>query len=60
MSGSLMSDMIGKNKSSTFVYGTYSLVDKFASGLVLVLIGQTVIENAIFLRLLYGVLPILT
>ena len=60
MSGSLMSDMIGKNKSSTFVYGTYSLVDKFASGLVLVLIGQTVIENAIFLRLLYGVMPILT
>lgn len=46
VSGSLMSDMIGRNnKSSAFVYGTYSLVDKFTSGLILVLIGETMIEN---------------
>lgn len=51
VSGSLMSDMIGRNnKSSAFVYGTYSLVDKFTSGLVLLLIGENMIEYAFWLR----------
>jgi Na+/melibiose symporter-like transporter len=61
VSGSLMSDMIGHNsKSSAFVYGTYSLVDKFTSGLILVLIGSTVIEHGLSLRFLAGVLPIVS
>lgn len=60
-SASLMSDMIGNNnKSSAFVYGTYSLVDKFASGLLLVFIGETMIENAFWLRCLAGFLPVIS
>lgn len=61
VSASLTSDMIGRNhKSSAFVYGAYSLVDKFASGLLLVFIGETMIQNSHWLRLLAGLLPIFT
>lgn len=61
VSSSLISDMLGRNnKNSSFVYGTYSLFDKFGSGLLLVLIGRTVIEKVPFLRVLTGILPIIT
>lgn len=61
VASSLVSDMLGRNnKNSAFVYGSYSLLDKFASGLLLVLIGRTVIEETHFLRALAGLLPIIT
>ena len=61
VSASLISDMLGRNnKNSAFVYGSYSLLDKFGSGLLLVLIGETVIENTAYLRGLCGILPITT
>jgi MFS family permease len=61
VSSSLISDMLGRNnKNSAFVYGAYSLLDKLASGFLLVIIGRTVIENVHWLRVLTGVLPIFT
>lgn len=61
VASSLISDMLGRNnKNSAFVYGAYSLLDKFASGLLLVLIGRTVIEEVHYLRALAGILPIIT
>ena len=61
VASSLISDMLGRNnKNSAFVYGTYSLLDKFASGILLVTIGETVIERVHFLRALAGILPIVT
>ena len=61
VASSLTSDMLGRNnRNSAFVYGAYSLFDKFSSGFLLVLIGETVIENVHWLRILAGVLPIIT
>ena len=61
VASSLISDMLGRNnKNSAFVYGTYSLLDKFASGILLVIVGETVIENVHWLRGLAGLLPIFT
>ena len=61
VSSSLISDMLGRNnRNSAFVYGMYSLIDKFSSGLLLVLIGRTVIEDVHYLRALAGLLPIVT
>jgi glycoside/pentoside/hexuronide:cation symporter, GPH family len=61
VSSSLISDMLGRNnKNSSFVYGMYSLADKFSSGILLVIIGRTVIENEHWLRILTGILPIVT
>jgi len=61
VASSLISDMLGRNnRNSAFVYGAYSLADKFASGLLLVLIGRTVIEEVHYLRALAGILPIIT
>ena len=61
VSSSLISDMLGRNnKNSAFVYGSYSLLDKLGSGILLVCIGETVIERVIFLRWLWGFLPIIT
>ena len=61
VSSSLISDMLGRNnKNSAFVYGSYSLLDKLGSGILLVCIGETVIEQTIYLRLLLTFLPILT
>ncbi|CAI2366005.1 unnamed protein product [Moneuplotes crassus] len=61
VASSLISDMLGRNnKSSSFVYGTYSLLDKFSSGILLVIIGATVIEKVQWLRLLAGILPIIS
>lgn len=61
VASSLISDMLGRNnKNSSFVYGAYSLADKLASGILLVVIGRTVIENEHWLRILTGILPIVT
>lgn len=61
VSSSLISDMLGRNnRNSAFVYGTYSLLDKLSSGFLLVLVGRTVIEETHFLRVLAGILPIVT
>lgn len=47
---SLISDVIGDDDtSSAFVYGAYSLCDKFFSGALLVIIGNTVIEDKAWL-----------
>lgn len=60
ISTSLISDMIGNNsKSVAFVYGTYSLLDKFINGIVLSIISETVIQDPIWLRMLTGSLPII-
>lgn len=42
-----------------FVYGTYSLLDKFMNGVLLSLISATVITDPTWLRMLTGTLPIL-
>lgn len=56
---SLISDVIGNDdKSSAFVYGTYSLFDKFVNGALLVIIGNTVIEDKAWLIYLSSMLPI--
>jgi len=58
---SLISDVIGNDdQSSAFVYGTYSLCDKFVNGFLLVAIGNTVIENATWLRWLSSGLPLVS
>jgi hypothetical protein len=57
---SLISDVIGNDDSSSaFVYGTYSLWDKFFSGFLLVFIGNTIIEKADWLIWLSSGLPII-
>uniref|UniRef100_A0A7S3JHT4 Major facilitator superfamily (MFS) profile domain-containing protein n=1 Tax=Euplotes harpa TaxID=151035 RepID=A0A7S3JHT4_9SPIT len=57
---SLISDVIGDDDtSSAFVYGTYSLFDKFFSGALLVIIGNTVIEDKDWLIWLSSMLPII-
>ena len=57
---SLISDVIGDDdNSSAFVYGTYSLCDKFFSGAILVVIGNTVLEDKDWLPYLSSFLPIL-
>jgi len=56
---SLISDVIGDDDtSSAFVYGAYSLCDKFFSGALLVIIGNTVIEDKAWLVWLASGLPI--
>lgn len=57
---SLISDVIGNDdQSSAFVYGTYSLFDKFVNGALLVIIGNTVIEDKAWLIYLSSLLPII-
>lgn len=56
---SLISDVIGDDDSSSaFVYGAYSLCDKFVSGALLVVIGNTVIEDHTWLIWLSSVMVI--
>jgi len=58
---SLISDVIGDDdNSSAFVYGAYSLCDKFVSGALLVIIGNTVIEDEAWLIWLSSGLPIIS
>ena len=57
---SLISDVIGDDDSSSaFVYGAYSLWDKFFSGFLLVFIGNSIIEDADWLIWLSSGLPII-
>ena len=57
---SLISDVIGSDdKSSAFVYGAYSLLDKFSGGFVLVLIAEET-KNPTALRYFAGLLPPVT
>lgn len=59
ISTSLISDVIGDDdNSSAFVYGSYSLCDKFFSGAILVFIGNTVLEDGDWLPYLSSLLPI--
>lgn len=54
---SIISDTIGKDvKSSAFLYGAYSFIDKIVIG-TLVFLSSSLIENAYFLRLLVVVNP---
>ncbi|CAI2366839.1 unnamed protein product [Moneuplotes crassus] len=60
ITSSLISDMLGRNsKTNAFVYGTYGLFDRFASGAVLT-ICATVIEEEKWLRILVGIIPMCT
>ena len=53
-----ISDVIGKdNTSAAFVYGAYSLVDKFANGFLLFLLVAAYSENATALAWIIAVIP---
>lgn len=55
---SIISDVIGSDDSSSaFVYGVYSLFDKFSSGFCLYFMTQYLLEEPIPLRLIAGALP---
>jgi cytochrome c biogenesis protein CcdA len=57
---SIISDVIGNDdKSSAFVYGMYSLFDKFSSGIFLFIITNFFIEKAAWLRVIAGAIPII-
>jgi len=56
---SLISDMIGSDsKSSAFVYGIYSFMDKMANGFMLYCLVAYYSENAYALRWILSVVPI--
>jgi len=59
---SLISDVIGGDEeSSAFVYGSYSLLDKFCSGLVLTSITTIgLLKKTFWLRMVSGALPIIS
>ena len=57
---SLISDVIGSDsKNSAFVYGFYSLMDKFANGAMLFIIIQNYSDRARPLRFVISIVPIL-
>ena len=56
---SLISDVIGNDsENSAFVYGSYSLFDKFANGLILLWMVNQFTENAKALKLIMSITPI--
>jgi len=56
---SLISDVVGSDsKSSAFVYGIYSFMDKIANGLMLYFLVAYYSENATALRWILSVVPI--
>jgi len=56
---SIISDVIGSDDtSSAFVYGIYSLFDKFSSGFCLYFMTQYLLDKEIPLRMIAGALPI--
>ena len=58
---SLISDMIGKDlTNSAFVYGVYSLFDKFANGAMLYIIIQMYSDQEKSLRYIISFLPIVS
>ena len=57
---SLISDVIGKdNKNSAFVYGFYSLLDKFLNGTILLYLVAKYPDNDIALKYIMGLTPII-
>ena len=55
---SLISDVLGKdNKSAAFVYGVYSLFDKFANGFAGYLLVAFYSKDDFALRLILGLVP---
>lgn len=55
---SLISDVIGSdNKSSAFVYGAYSLFDKFANGFLLWYLVREYSKDATALRYILAIIP---
>mmetsp|Transcript_12861 Transcript_12861/g.19931 ORF Transcript_12861/g.19931 Transcript_12861/m.19931 type:complete len:275 (-) Transcript_12861:24-848(-) len=57
---SLISDVIGNDsENSAFVYGSYSLFDKFANGIILLWMVNQYTENAKALRWIMSLTPIL-
>lgn len=56
---SLISDIIGQDtENSAFVYGVYSLFDRFANGYLLYYIVASYTENSQDLRYIIGVVPV--
>ena len=57
---SLISDVLGKdNESAAFVYGVYSLFDKFANGFLGYILVADYSENAKALKFIIGLIPTL-
>jgi hypothetical protein len=57
---SLISDVIGSDgANSAFVYGVYSLFDKFANGFLLYFIVANYAQNDTGLRYILGLAPII-
>ena len=55
---SLISDVIGTdNKSSAFVYGVYSLLDKFANGFLLWWLVRNYSKDVVALKVILAVVP---
>ena len=55
---SLISDVIGTdNKSAAFVYGVYSLLDKFANGFLLWWLVRNYSKDVTALRLILAIIP---
>lgn len=55
---SIISDVIGDDgESSAFVYGVYSLFDKFSSGIVLFVMTKWFLEKPTPLRIIAGIIP---
>ena len=56
---SLISDVIGQDsENSAFVYGCYSLFDKFSNGILLFWIISQYSENSDALKIIMSVVPI--
>ena len=59
-STSLISDVIGDDATSgAFVYGAYSFLDKFANGFLLFAITALYISDAIVLRYIIALTPLI-
>ena len=56
---SLISDVIGSDANGAFVYGVYSLFDKFANGFLLYYIVATYPDDQSALRYIIGISPII-
>ena len=58
---SIISDIIGQDaENSAFVYGVYSLFDKFANGFLLYYIVSTYTEDAQDLRIIISAIPVVS
>jgi len=56
-----ISDVIGQdNSSAAFVYGAYSLADKFANGIMLSVLLAAYSDNATGLKWIISIIPIIS